>query len=128
MDESVSLVSLSDRGVLVDVEVVLSVEVPVVEVEREGDGVGSSLELLSVGISGVSIVVEIGGLLSVSSSSSEDGYIMYINNFENQLTFTETSISVTVVSLITHTVRLVIEPYPIIQTSQAVVVAYIREM
>ena len=73
MDESVSLavVGLSGRGVLADVEVVLSVEVPVVEVEGEWDGVGSSLELLSVGVSGINIVVEIGGLLSVSSSSSE---------------------------------------------------------
>ena len=47
----------------------------VVEVEGEGDGegdrVGSSLELLSVGVSGVTIVVEIGGLLSVGSSSFE---------------------------------------------------------
>ena len=43
----------------------------VVKVEGEGDGVGSSLRLLSVGVSEVTIVVELGGLLSVGSSSSE---------------------------------------------------------
>ena len=103
----------------------------VVEVEGEGDGVGSSLVLLSVGVSGVSIVVEIGGLLSVDSSSSEanknTSYI-HINNFENGLTFTNIRISVITISFITLTVSLTIEPCPIIQTYQVVVVTYIREM
>ena len=87
MDESVSLavVGLSGRDELVDVEVGLSVEVPVVEVEGEGDGVGSSLGLLSVGVSGVSTVMEIGGLLSVGSSSSEANKMRWLHHVHKQL-------------------------------------------
>ena len=59
--------SLEGRGSVVELLVGRG---SVVEVEGEGDGVGSSLVLLSVGVSGVTIVVEIGGL-SVGSSSSE---------------------------------------------------------
>ena len=54
----------------------------VVEVEGEGDGVGSSLELLSVGVAGGTVRVEIGGLFS-SLSEANKALIWLLYNFAN---------------------------------------------
>ena len=65
--------SLEGRGSVVELLVETG---SVVKVEGEGYGAGSSLGLLSVGVSGGTVTVEIGGLLSVGSSSSETIKIM----------------------------------------------------